>query len=87
MTEGDRSGQAFKADDVLIPDAHEYVVSVPEDGPTIFFFHVGGLHLVLVLELVTADVQAVGVHVSLPSYLVEPTDGRVVAAVMPAGGN
>src|SRR4051794_31743927 len=56
------SDQVFEAHDVFVSDAHEYIVTVPEDRPAILLLDVGGVNLALVLELVTANVDAVRVQ-------------------------
>jgi hypothetical protein len=55
----------LEAHDVFVPNAHEHIVPVPEDRPAILLLDIGGLNLVLVVELVTVEVDAVGVHVDL----------------------
>jgi hypothetical protein len=47
---------------VFVSDAHEHIVPIPEDRPAILLLDVGGLNLVLVLELVAANVYAIRVQ-------------------------
>jgi hypothetical protein len=59
------SDQVLEAHDVFVSDAHEHIVPVPEDRPAILLLDVGGVNLALVLELVTADVDAIRVQLEL----------------------
>jgi hypothetical protein len=52
----------LKADDVLVADAHEHVVAGPENRPTVFLVDGRRVDLLLVLELVAPEVQAIGVN-------------------------
>lgn len=57
-----KSVEVLEADDVLVTNPQEDVVLVPEDGPAVLPVDLGGVHLVLELELVAPHVDSVGLQ-------------------------